>query len=81
MLRDYECRYLSEENKWVVIADTVLSLPDTELKRIGEMIRRVWLEKLKNMDGLKDTLRISFIRRALQALENNQIAQVRRVDG
>jgi hypothetical protein len=76
---DYECRYSAEENKWFVLADTRLSLPPSELKRIGLGVRHIWLEKLKTMDGVKDILKISYIRKALQALENNDIAQVWRV--
>lgn len=83
MLNDYECRYIAKENRWFVLADTQLSLPPSELKKIGERIRRIWLDRLRNMDGVKESLKMSYIRKALQALENNQIAQVWRakIDG
>jgi hypothetical protein len=76
VINDYKCHYDCKENKWFVYVDTVLSLPESELKNIGERLRRHWIDKLRNMDGLKDTLKMSFIRRALQALDNNHIAQV-----
>lgn len=76
---DYTCHYLSKENKWVVVAETFLAVPESELKRIARAVKWEWMEKLKNMDGLKDTLKMSHIRRALRSLEDTGIVQVRGV--
>lgn len=76
---DYTCHYISKENKWVVVAETFLAIPDSELKRIGLMVRHEWMQKLKEMQDLKDTLKMSHIRRALRSLEDNGIVQVRGV--
>lgn len=76
---EYTCHYLNNENKWVVVAETFLALPESELKRIGRAVKWEWMQKLKNMSELKDTLKISHIRRALQSLEEYGIVQVRGV--
>jgi hypothetical protein len=81
-MKDYVCHYIQRDDHWIVEVDTFLALPDSELKRIARGVRWEWMEKLKHMDGLKDALRMSFIARALKALEDKGISQVRRaMDG
>lgn len=76
---DYTAHYINKENRWVVVAETFLAVPDSELKRIARAVRYEWMEKLKAMEDLKDTLKMSHIRRALRSLEDFGIVQVRGV--
>jgi hypothetical protein len=78
---EYTCHYINKENRWVMVADTFLAVPDSELKRIARAVKWEWMEKLKAMDGLKDTLKMNHIKKALQSLENNSLTQVRGVHG
>ncbi len=43
---EYTAHYINKDNRWVVVADTFLAVPESELKRIARAVKWEWMEIL-----------------------------------
>ncbi len=75
-MKNFDVRYLDNENRWVFTAPTELALPQTAVNRIKEHVRARWAKELSGLSDFKHGSKKEFITRAIQALDAGRISQI-----